>query len=160
MFPFVKSLLACYTLSMKNLSRYWRLIFPIFFIIVIWIFSSTSGAESDAQSIGWANFFGLSNQVTRKIAHVFLFGCLGYSFSSYFKGLAPNLYPTKLYLWAAIGASVVYAAIDELHQVVVPERSGQISDIFIDAIGAAAGVLIYIIIFCFFRLWKAKKLSQ
>ena len=157
---FVKYLCTCYTEIMKKVKCYWRLIFPIFFIILIWCFSSKSGEASDGQSLGWADFLGLPNAVTRKLAHLFLFGCLGYSFSSYFKGLAPNLYPTKFYFWAAICASAVYAAIDEFHQIVVPGRSAEITDIIIDTVGAAIGTLAYVAIFCFFRLWKAKRFAK
>lgn len=44
----------------------------------------------------------------------------------------------------------VYAAGDELHQLFVPGRSGQISDVLLDSAGAAAGisVLLLVIIVC------------
>lgn len=44
-----------------------------------------------------------------------------------------------VYAWV-FGA--LYAATDELHQRFVPERSGEIRDVCIDAAGVAAGVLI------------------
>lgn len=39
-----------------------------------------------------------------------------------------------------------YAATDEFHQLFVPGRSGQISDVLLDSVGAAAGIFLYIMI--------------
>jgi len=41
--------------------------------------------------------------------------------------------------WAAAS---VYAATDEFHQLFVPGRSGQISDVLLDSTGVAAGILL------------------
>jgi VanZ family protein len=45
----------------------------------------------------------------------------------------------------------IYAATDELHQVFVPHREGRITDVIIDTIGGAAGLLL---------LWAAGRLSK
>ncbi len=42
----------------------------------------------------------------------------------------------------AFAIAVVYGASDEVHQAFVPERSGQLADVAMDALGAAAGVAI------------------
>lgn len=42
--------------------------------------------------------------------------------------------------------SVLYAISDEVHQLYVPGRSGQISDVLLDSIGALTGISLYIII--------------
>ena len=42
-------------------------------------------------------------------------------------------------IWAFV-ITVVYAATDEIHQLFVPGRSGKISDVLIDATGAAIGL--------------------
>ncbi|MGV8147186.1 MAG: VanZ family protein [Alkaliphilus sp.] len=39
---------------------------------------------------------------------------------------------------------VLYAISDETHQIFVPGRSAQVSDILIDSVGAAVGILIYL----------------
>lgn len=39
-----------------------------------------------------------------------------------------------------------YAATDEFHQLFVPGRSGQISDVMLDSAGALAGVVVFVII--------------
>lgn len=40
------------------------------------------------------------------------------------------------------GIAAVYAATDEFHQLFVPGRSGQVSDVLLDSAGALAGVLV------------------
>jgi VanZ family protein len=41
----------------------------------------------------------------------------------------------------ALGIVMLYAATDEFHQLFVPERTGLVSDVFIDTSGAAAGLM-------------------
>lgn len=48
-------------------------------------------------------------------------------------------WPPGAFAWPFLLA-VAYAASDEAHQLVVPGRSGQISDVLVDALGAALGV--------------------
>ena len=52
----------------KKIERYWRIIFPIFFVIIIWAFSATSGESSQASSSAFASMFGISNALARKLA--------------------------------------------------------------------------------------------
>jgi VanZ family protein len=40
----------------------------------------------------------------------------------------------------ALAVTFLYAASDELHQIFVPTRTAQISDVFIDIVGGAAGL--------------------
>jgi len=41
----------------------------------------------------------------------------------------------------ALGIVMLYAATDEFHQIFVPERTGLLSDVFIDTAGGAVGLL-------------------
>ncbi|WP_226682004.1 VanZ family protein [Sutcliffiella horikoshii] len=43
----------------------------------------------------------------------------------------------------AFAISVLYAISDEVHQLYVPGRSGQVSDVLLDSMGALAGIAIY-----------------
>lgn len=54
--------------------------------------------------------------------------------------------------WISVAA---YAATDEIHQLFVPGRSGQISDVLLDSLGGLAGVGFSVIIQCLIR--KRKK---
>jgi len=57
--------------------------------------------------------------------------------------------------WAEAGLSLsvvfTYAATDEFHQVFVPNRTALVSDVFIDASGGAAALVL---------LWLGRKLSK
>lgn len=44
------------------------------------------------------------------------------------------------------GIGTFYAATDEIHQIFVPGRSGQITDVMIDSSGVAVGVLILLLL--------------
>ena len=44
--------------------------------------------------------------------------------------------------WLAWLAAVAFAATDELHQSLVPERNARVTDVMIDAVGVAIGVVI------------------
>ena len=53
---------------------------------------------------------------------------------------APSAFPVRAALFA-FALAVLYAMTDEFHQTFVPSRTGQVSDVFIDSFGAAAGLL-------------------
>lgn len=42
----------------------------------------------------------------------------------------------------ALSLSLLYAATDELHQVFIPTRTGQISDVLVDVVGGAGGLAV------------------
>ena len=79
----------------------------------------------------------------RKVAHMAEFGTMS----------------VLLYIWigqwemsflrrggTAVGATAVYAATDEFHQLFVAGRSGRFSDVCIDSAGALAGVVVFALI--------------
>ena len=139
---------------MQFIKRWWRIIFPIIIAVIIWGFSAQSGDASDIQSLYFAQLLGLTNGVTRKLAHIFLFGLFGYSLSSFTKGLHPETYPTHSMLIYPLIVATVYGAIDEVHQLTVAGRSGTVGDVFIDTLAGLSGILVYIAIFCFWRLLR------
>lgn len=139
---------------MYTIRRYWRIIFPIIIAIIIWGFSSQTGDISDAKSLKIAQFFGLSNEVARTFAHIILFGAFGYSLTSFVKGLYPEIFPTHNLVVYPIIITTVYGAIDEVHQITVIGRTAQVSDVLIDTLAGLCGILLYIAIFCFWRLFR------
>ncbi len=140
--------------------RYWRIIFPIFFMLIIWIFSSRTGEISEAQSDKVAGFLGMSNEFVRKLAHFVLFGGLGYSCTSFIKGLYPKSFPMHTQVFYPVIVATIYGAFDEVHQLTVAGRSGSAIDVLIDALAGIAGVLAYIAIYCLIKLWRAKKAEK
>ena len=139
---------------MKTIQRYWRIIFPIFFVILIWHFSAMNGENSNNQSLNFANSFGLTNAVARKLAHFVLFGALGYSITSFVKGLHSATFPNFTLILYPIVLCIAYGAIDEVHQLTIIGRNATIGDVFIDSLAGIMGTLVYVAIFCFWRRWR------
>jgi VanZ family protein len=82
------------------------------------------------------------NRFVRKNAHFFNFLVLGILVvnakrRSGFKGLG--------WFIAALGFCILYAVSDEIHQLYVPGRGGQLQDILIDSSGVLVGSSLYVI---------------
>lgn len=78
--------------------------------------------------------------LTRKAAHIiayFILGILIYSIIQTYK------LTTKRTIVLSIMLAFFYAIFDEIHQLFVPGRSGEIRDIFIDTAAASAGIYTY-----------------
>lgn len=89
-----------------------------------------------------------TNHYVRKCAHFAEYALLALVFY-----LLLRTYPLKLRaLLSWLGASA-YAVTDEIHQLYVGERMGSVKDVLIDSFGAAAGVLLGILIAV---RWKKK----
>ena len=137
--------------------KWWRIIFPIIIAIIIWQFSSYNADISQQQSLFFANLFGIPDALARKLAHFLLFALFGYALSSFFKGREPNAFPTHSLVLYPIIIATVYGAIDEVHQVTVLGRAGEISDVIIDTLAGIAGVCLYVAIFCFWRRFRIRR---
>ncbi len=104
---------------------------------VIFVLSAENSSQSEATSDDVIALFGLelSVDIVRTAAH-----CLE------FAGLAVLVF-NALY-WSSLrfrpllsfAISVLYAVSDEVHQLFVEGRACQLKDIFIDSVGAAAGI--------------------
>ena len=79
----------------------------------------------------------------RKGAHVTEYLCL--YFAVLFALHRWDLRGKRLF-WTAFAMTVAYACTDEFHQLFVPGRAGQVRDVLIDTSGAAAGILLAILI--------------
>ena len=77
--------------------------------------------------------------IVRKSAHFSVYSALGFLCF-----LAMNTYNIKLKtkFISALTISLLYAISDEIHQLFVPGRAGQIRDVFIDFSGALVGTLL------------------
>ena len=89
--------------------------------------------------------------IVRKSAHFIEYTILGMLYSFCFRSFGSK----RPFLWPAVSGTL-YAVTDELHQVFVPGRSGQINDVLIDAAGSALGAAIVLLIASWMRKIKAK----
>jgi VanZ family protein len=126
----------------------------ILWMALIFFFSAQAAEQSDQLSIGIAEKIAEAvekvipgtglvaegmNHFVRKNAHFFVYLVLG--------ALTVNALCTSGVrglrgVAAAMAVCVLYAVSDEIHQIFVPGRSGQFTDVLIDSAGAAVGSLI------------------
>lgn len=92
--------------------------------------------------------------LTRKAAHMvayFILGVLMYSVVRTY-----NLRP-RMAVLLSIGLVCAYAISDEVHQLFVPGRSGEVRDVLIDTTAGAAGVGIYYYVKKWYKTSKSKQ---
>lgn len=76
--------------------------------------------------------------IVRKGAHIFAYYVLGVlSYNAFCHGWTRPY--AKPVLWSCV-LCILYAITDELHQLFVPGRSGEVRDVIIDSLAAVTGV--------------------
>jgi hypothetical protein len=117
-------------------------LWPWRFALVTWmgaIFLMSSGLFASALSAdSTESLFGFLNYVVRKLGHLTEYAILAFL---WFRSLGRG---TDRFTGRRIAADVLavaYAATDEYHQSLVPERSGKASDLLFDGAGAMAAML-------------------
>jgi VanZ family protein len=91
---------------------------------------------------GWLDF-EFFHTLVRKGAHLFAYFTLGVLLMN---ALGRSGITGMGRLLIAFGISVLYAISDEIHQLFIPGRSGELADVFIDSAGAAVGIGLYMIV--------------
>ena len=121
------------------------IILIILWSLLIFTFSSQDGGESSGFSRRFVEFFikdpELVNTVepyVRKLAHFSEYGLGGVLFISVF---STYNWSDKRKITTSILLGVWYAIMDEIHQLMVPGRSGALKDVYIDSLGIATGVI-------------------
>ena len=134
----------------------------VLWCVVIFMFSANNADESNKQSnavfntviefvnpvydsldtTAQAEYKDTATFIIRKLAHFSEYALLGI--------LAfINLAMVKKLVYRGLFAAVfscIYASSDEIHQLFVPGRAGQVRDVLIDTSGAVAGILLAILI--------------
>lgn len=82
------------------------------------------------------------NHILRKNAHLFAYLILGVLVSNALKG---NGIEGAKRILIALAICILYAISDEVHQLFIPGRAGQVRDVIIDSAGAVVGILGYIV---------------
>lgn len=125
----------------------------VIWMILIFAFSSQVAEQSNQLSSGITETIariietvfpniefgsGNSNHIVRKNAHFFVYLVLGVLMANAF--IRTRGFDFKSILFAA-GCCILYAISDEIHQLFVPGRGGQIKDVLIDSAGASVGLI-------------------
>ncbi len=129
-------------------------------MVIIFSFSAQTAAESSVISGGFSKLIlsifyppfkelselgqneiiGAISTVVRKGAHFSVYGLLG--FSAQMTMISYIKIPFWLRNAAAFSICVLYAATDEIHQLFVSGRSGEVRDVLIDSCGALMFIMI------------------
>jgi len=134
------------------------LIILILWMVTVFIFSNQEGGKSSETSLGFIkqiieilpgikdmpdiekqNLIESIHILVRKLAHFSIYavgGIIAFLWLSTY-----NLSLGKTFI-LAISICLVYAISDEIHQLFVEGRSGEIRDVFIDTLGATTGTSI------------------
>ncbi len=94
-------------------------------MVVIFVFSAQPKNDIPA--------FGAWDFLVKKSGHMLEYAVLAWLWH---RALGKRL------AWAAWGLAVLYAATDEFHQSFIPGRHAQLTDVGIDALGAAIGLFV------------------
>ena len=89
--------------------------------------------------------------VVRKSAHGFIYFLFGISIISFMKEF--TFLSWKQVLFSTLFV-LVYACSDEIHQLFVSGRSGEVLDVFIDTIGGFLGIS------CYFKIYERKRIKN
>ena len=81
------------------------------------------------------------NRIIRKNAHFFAYLILGILTLNGLKN--SGIIGGRGFILALM-ICILYAVSDEIHQLYIPGRSGQVKDVVIDSAGAVVGILVYI----------------
>lgn len=124
-----------------------------FILVFIWmsaifLFSAQNAAMSDSQSAAIVDAINhivpnapesVLTFLTRKAAHIFMFFVLGVLV---FSTIWQYELKSRTTIFVSILWTFLYACTDEIHQLFVPGRSGEVRDTIIDTTAASLGVLI------------------
>jgi VanZ family protein len=117
----------------------------VLWMITVFILSNQNGESSGGLSLAITKFLFKNEQIAekmdpfiRKCAHMaeYAYGAI----LIYAYCLTYEKMNSKKQILFTICVTVLYAITDELHQLFVNERAGQITDVLIDAVGSVIGI--------------------
>ena len=149
-------------MTKSNILRVVSIILVIAWMVLVFILSHQVADESSETSSRFiATIIKLFNKniqqeeldkilliiepIVRKIAHFVLYTLGGILITIMFINFKEHIAKTKT---TAFLLGTVYAITDEIHQLFVPGRSGEIRDVLIDSSGVLLGVFIIYLLMC------------
>lgn len=121
-------------------------------MVTIFILSAQNGEESSSTSGFFTKLIEAilgqpaNEDIIRTLAHFCEFAGLGFLMCNFIFSLKDKLKP-----FLSIIFSVLYAISDEIHQIFVPERACQLSDLAVDTSGIILGVAGFCILITIMR---------
>ena len=138
--------------TFQKIYFYVSLIIVLSLLVLIFCLSHQNGEDSTETS-GWftalLNFifpFELTEDFVRTMAHFSEFACLSFFMNNLFVSYKEKLKPI-----IACVLSFFYAITDEIHQIFVPDRACQFTDMMVDLAGILSGFIVYAVIYTLVR---------
>lgn len=150
---------------MKSIIRLVAFVPMIGMMCIIWGFSANTGEVSSEQSQGIVSrIIDCMEDITgvalseeeqqiwedrihtpiRKLAHTTEYMIFALTVAL---PLLQYIKRRKTICWITFLFCIIYAALDEIHQRFVPNRSGQFRDVIIDGIGIGIGILVFSLVY-------------
>ncbi len=124
------------------------LIIVIALLVLIFCLSHQNGSDSGDTS-GWFTAlinlllpFSVSESTIRTLAHFSEFACLSFFVNNLFVAYKEKLSPV-----ISVSFSFLYAITDEIHQIFIPGRACQFSDMMVDLGGIISGMAVYAVVY-------------
>lgn len=136
----------------KRYTQYIWHVLAVIWMGLIFFFSHQPADSSDRQSGFFVSLLepitpvadtSLLSFLTRKAAHITIYFILGVLI---YGAVRKHTSSRKKAILISIGAVLGYAALDEIHQLFIPGRSGEVRDVIIDTIAGTAGVFLHALI--------------
>jgi VanZ family protein len=131
------------------MKQYYKLIMLLMWMIVIFLLSNEEASTSSSRSneivhlITTSFYLGLPEEfltfLTRKTAHIIAYFILGILAFNVFHIRISSIKRTII---VSAAFTLAYAISDEIHQLFVPGRSGEIRDVLIDTTAGIIGIVI------------------
>ncbi len=83
------------------------------------------------------------NHIIRKNTHFFAYLILGVLVMNALRVSRVRGYRS---IALALGICILYAISDEIHQIFIPGRSGEVRDVVIDTAGTSVGIMVYMVV--------------
>lgn len=135
----------------KSFLRLFLVVLIIFWTIFVYGLSHQTGTESSGLSRKIAGIFFKSEEmidtfepIIRKLAHFSEYVLGGFLFYSLF---STYTYTIKQKSIISLALGIWYASLDEIHQLFIPGRSGNVIDVGIDSLGVLFGILFSIVFY-------------
>lgn len=139
------------------------LVLTVAIMVGIFCFSAQSGEKSSSISMNMtqkvvseqkneelpkaelSKKYGTVETVIRKTAHVLIYTALGFCvfMTLYYSG---KLHKMWVLFIVSLVFCIIYASSDEIHQLFVSGRSGEVRDVLIDSAGSMVGISISLIV--------------
>jgi VanZ family protein len=134
----------------NNKVKLFKILLVMLWVIIIFLFSSQVATESSELSGKIVNSIApvapeiIKSSLTflvRKSAHIFLYFVLGILTANLL--VSYKLKAKLVYIYSLIFV-FAYAITDEIHQLFVAGRSGEVRDVLLDTIAGAVGIALYL----------------